>query len=80
VAAGQAGIEGVGEAGQSSRKAAAATVVVKRLRSRKRTPYRWKNPGLKTRNKSDKRIPSIFKDESTGSIICLRSLIYMLHA
>jgi len=52
VAAGQAGIEGVGEAGQSSRKAAVATVVVKRLRSRKRTPYRWKNPGLKTRNRT----------------------------
>jgi hypothetical protein len=26
-----------------------------------------------------KRIPSIFKDESTGSCICLRSLIYMSH-
>jgi hypothetical protein len=26
-----------------------------------------------------KRVPSIFKDESTGSSICLRLLIYMLH-
>jgi hypothetical protein len=26
-----------------------------------------------------KRIPSIFKNESTGSCICLRSLIYMSH-
>jgi hypothetical protein len=26
-----------------------------------------------------KRIPPIFKDESTGSCICLRSLIYMLY-
>jgi hypothetical protein len=26
-----------------------------------------------------KRIPSIFKDESTGSCLCLRSLIYMSH-
>jgi hypothetical protein len=28
---------------------------------------------------NSKRIPSIFKDESTGSCICLRSLIYMSH-
>jgi hypothetical protein len=30
-------------------------------------------------NKQNKRTPSIFKDESTGSCICLRSLIYMSH-
>jgi hypothetical protein len=29
--------------------------------------------------KKNKIIPSIFKDESTGSCICLRSLIYMSH-
>jgi hypothetical protein len=31
------------------------------------------------RGTKTKRIPSIFKDESTGSCVCLRSLIYMLH-
>jgi hypothetical protein len=29
--------------------------------------------------KQSKHISSIFKDESTGSCICLRSLIYMSH-
>lgn len=51
MAAGQAGIECVGKAGQSARQAVATTVVVIRLRSWERTPYRWKNPGLKTRNR-----------------------------
>ena len=51
MAAGQAGIECVGKAGQSARKAVVVTVVVVRLRSRKRTPYRWKNLGLETGNR-----------------------------
>jgi hypothetical protein len=35
--------------------------------------------GSQRHRKKSKRIPSIFNDESTGSFICLRSLIYMSH-
>jgi hypothetical protein len=43
----------------------------------------WRNTedrnNIRRLRKKRKSIPSIFKDESTGSCICLRSLIYMSH-